>query len=412
MKVVVLAGVLVACGGSEPADVAVVVEAGGTRPTVAVAETGEVYVAWVEAGPEGGNVLLARAGADLEFGSPVQVNDVAGDAAPHEQAPAQVAVGRSGEVYVVWQNNTPAEGRRFPYSDLRFARSEDGGRTFSPAVTVNDDAGGLPSSHTFHSMAVAEDGTVLIAWIDGRARAAAEQAGGGGESGEAHHAGGGSDEPGSQIRLARSEDGGRTFEPSVLLADVACPCCRTALAVGPGGVVNVAWRDVADGDIRDVVVARSEDGGRTFGAPVVVHADGWRIGGCPHAGPSLAYDGGGRLHVGWYTGAESAAGLYHAVSEDGGRTFGEPLALLAGGWVPVSLVSLAADAEGVVWAAWGDRRVEPLAVQVGRVGEGRVESVGVVSGKAPTVAAAGRSGVVAVVVDGEVIRAARWGVEW
>lgn len=398
------------CGEEGPVrlgEVVTVVASGASNPTVAAGEDGVFYVAWVGAGGGEADVWLARSEDGVVFSAPVRVNDVAGDAAPHEQAPAQVAVGPGGEVYVVWQNNTVAEGRRFPYSDLRFARSEDGGRTFSPAVTVNDDAAGPPSSHTFQSLAVARDGTVLVAWIDGRARTAAELAleseGGALEPGGMHHGSGGPVLPGSQIRLARSEDGGRTFQASVVLADVACPCCRTAIAIGPDGVVNVAWRDVAEGEVRDVVVARSEDGGRSFGPASVVHADGWHIEGCPHAGPALAYDAAGQLHIGWYTGAESGPGLYHAVSEDGGGTFGAPNAVLTGDWVPVSLVSLAADTDGRVWAAWDDRRTEPLMTRIARLdvgGPGAV--VATVPGKAPSLAAG--SGVIAGVIDGETVR--------
>jgi hypothetical protein len=50
---------------------------------------------------------------------PVRVNDIEGDAAPHLQAPAQVAAGPGGAVYVAWTNATLIEGRRFPASDLR-----------------------------------------------------------------------------------------------------------------------------------------------------------------------------------------------------------------------------------------------------------------------------------------------------
>ena len=360
------------------------VEVGGSRPTVAVTDSGAVLVAWVETA----NVMLARSEDGIAFDAPMQVNDVAGDAAPHEQAPAQVAVSHNGDVYVAWQNNTHAEGRRFPYSDLRFARSLDGGRRFQPAVTVNDDADGPPSSHTFHTLIIAADGTIYVSWIDGRATA------------DEHHGGG----SGPQIRIARSTDRGTSFSKSILVAEGACPCCRTAMAAGPEGRLAVAWRSVRDGDVRDIVVSRSEDGGETFSAPVVVHEDGWRIDGCPHAGPSLAVDGEGRLHVAWYTGAEGGAGVFHAVSTDGGTTFGHVRPLMAGEWVPVSLVSLATDAGGRVWAAWDDRRVDPVTVNVVSLDGGDETSLG---GRAPSLAAA--AGLRAVsVIDGDAVKVRTW----
>ncbi|MBD0319584.1 MAG: hypothetical protein ICV87_04575, partial [Gemmatimonadetes bacterium] len=193
------------------------------NPTVALdPRTLREYVAWVSTAGGRSDVFLSRA-AGLP---PVRVNDVPGDAAPHEQAPAQVAVGPEGNVYVVWQNGREVPGRRFPASDLRLARSTDGGRTFAPAVTVNDDAGGLPSSHTFHDIRVAPDGAVYVSWLDSRRRDAYRAA----HPSPASHGGHGAPEdpatPQSEIRVARSTDGGRTFGASVVVDDGVCPCCR------------------------------------------------------------------------------------------------------------------------------------------------------------------------------------------
>ena len=392
---------------SEPA---VLAAAGASNPTAAAGPRGERFVAWIATQGGASNVYLARA-EGATFGRGVRVNDRAGDAAPHEQAPAQVAVGPEGNVYVVWQNNREIPGRRFPASDLRLARSTDGGRTFSPAVTVNDDAGGAPSSHTFHNLLVARDGTVWVSWLDSRVRdaerarrhphaaSAAHDMGDvamhampggsdasmpgmaakpGDDSVKVMHGHGGMAEdptlPGSEVRVARSTDGGKTFGPSVVVDGDVCPCCRTSLAAGADGSIFVAWRKVYAGDVRDVVVARLAPGAAAFGAPVRVHADGWVFPGCPHAGPSLATDGRGRLHVAWYTGKDGRQGLWHAVSADGGRTFGEPAALLTGGWVPPSQVALAA-AGPRVWATWDDRRTGDGPVTLARIDGGRVDVV-------------------------------------
>lgn len=410
--VMVLLALVTACADRNALDDVVVVAAGDVHsPTVALDPTGaRTFVAWV-AGDSAYDVMLARGTGSGKFSAPVRVNSVPRDAAPHAQAPAQVAVGPGGNVYVLWQNNTEIAGRRFPASDLRFARSTDGGHTFEPTIFVNDDAGGAPASHTFHNLAVAEDGTVYVSWIDGRANAESS------EGGHASHgmaavtarpdvstagdaaarpgvaeAAGGATAPapaGPQIRVARSTDGGRTFEPSVVVAEGACPCCRTALAVA-GGNVFVAWRDVAEGSIRDVVVARSRDGGRSWSAPTAVHADGWRIDGCPHAGPALATTTDGRVHVAWYTGAPDRAGIHYATA-DSTLAFGPPRALLTGEWVPPSLVALT-GVGGDVIAAWDDRRAE---VPVLRVGDPLASaSAQRVDGRAPALGAGGAHHVV------------------
>ena len=435
-----LAGVAVVAGlaalaeareGAAPAwgPVLTLREAGASNPTVAVDPRGDGgYVAWVETAEGVSNVVVSRLSSDGSPAAPVRANDRPGDAAPHEQAPAQVAVGPEGNVYVLWQNSTAIPGRRFPASDLRFARSTDGGRTFEPAVTVNDDAGGRPSSHTFHDVLVAPDGTVWVSWLDSRVRDAerarrnpdpapssssAESIGStesrssgsgstgstvsrstesrstgsgstgstasrstesrstGPHSGQAKggHGGGMKEDPtlpGAEIRVARSTDGGKTFGPSLVVDGGVCPCCRTSLAVGADGSLYVAWRKVFAGDVRDVVVARLAPGAAAFSAPATVHDDRWVFNACPHAGPSVAVDVRGRLHVAWYTGKDGRQGLWHAVSADGGRTFAAPKPLLAGAWVPPSQVKLAADGDGVL-AAWDDRRAADGALTVARL---------------------------------------------
>jgi hypothetical protein len=402
------------------------------NPTAAVdARDGTGYVAWIATENGQSNVFLARMGADGRLGAPVRVNDRPGDAAPHEQAPAQVAVGPDGGVYVLWQNNTRLAGRRFPASDLRFARSTDGGRTWSPALTVNDDAGGVPSSHTFHDLVVGPDGTVWVSWLDSRAKDAARAArpastaapmpagqtqGGhaaGGHAGGSHGGGmgggmGGGDEnlPPSEVRIARSTDGGQTFGASLVVDAAPCPCCRTSLAVAGDGSVYLAWRKEYGGDVRDVVVARMAPGAAGFGAPVRVHADEWVFPACPHAGPSLAVDGRGRVHVGWYTGKEDRQGLWYARSDDAGRTFGTPEALATGADVPPSQVSLSPRGDGIL-LAWDDRPDGGRHVALARVDrEGRMTRIGAVEGRIPALEST-PGGTLVAWHDRQAVRAAR-----
>jgi hypothetical protein len=405
-----------ACGGSAdgelPALASVVLDASATFPTIAHdPAAGISYAAFVEDAGDNAHVRLARVASDGRLVETVQVTTVAGDAAPHEQAPPQVAIGPAGEVYVVWQNNTHWPGRRFPTSDLRFARSTDGGRSFSQPFTVNDDAGGPPAGHTFQDMIVAPDGTILVSWIDSRVRAVAGAASAmhDAHGGVPHSSGGGTHMmrdglPGPEIRIARSTDGGVSFSVSRVVAADACPCCRTAMAAGADGSIYVAWR-ANDDNVRDVVVARSTDGGLSYGAPVRVHADGWRIDGCPHAGPALAVDAAGTVHVAWYTGREDAPGLFYATSRDGAASFTSPLAIQTGDWVPPSLAKLVPGGEGTLWLAWEDRVTEPARIRVARVDpRGRLVTVrGGGAGRSPALARV-TEGAALVWLDGAALR--------
>lgn len=293
-----------------------VVESGASNPTVAIDAASKTYVAWVgETSEEQYDVylqILDETGKPLQ--NPVRVNDIPGDAAPHIMAPAKVAVNASGDVFVVWQNNTAIEGRRFPASDLRFARSTDGGMRFEPAIYVNDDAGKTPAGHTFQDMTVSPDGIIYVSWIDSRKKAMAKR----GNSSSGH----GGDGPKSEIRVARSVDNGVSFEPSVVVDTIACPCCKTNIICAGNGDIFVAWRREYPGNIRDIVIAKSTDKGLSFSDPVLVNADNWQIDGCPHNGPSVAIADDGAIFVSWFTGKEIQPGSYLAVSRDGGESFG------------------------------------------------------------------------------------------
>ncbi|MDX1429261.1 MAG: sialidase family protein [Rhodothermales bacterium] len=304
------------------------------RPTVAVSSDGRMSaVGWMREDADGWNVYVSTFEIGEEPGAPVRVNHAAGNASPHDEAPAQVAFGPDGEIYVAWANRIDVEGRRFPASNLLFSRSIDGGKTFSTEKAVNSDYNEPPSSHTFHNMIVLRDGTIIVSWIDSRARDRhAREHGSSPSTGtpratDAHAAMHGvgatkvADTPGPQIRIARSVDNGLSFRETAVVDDNSCPCCRTALTSGPGGEVYLGWRHVFENGDRDIVVARSDDGGRTFGPMVRVAEDGWNIDACPHAGPALAVGEDDRLHVAWFTGAQDQPALYHTRSDNRGESF-------------------------------------------------------------------------------------------
>ncbi|MFQ5568994.1 MAG: sialidase family protein [Rhodothermales bacterium] len=363
LGVVLLLGALAGCEPAPPAFTQMTVATGEVGvPTTAVdPQQGTVYWAWFGKEDSLTNVYLARLESGHEtISEPVQVNRLPGNANWHAQAPAQVAVGPEGQVYVAWTNKIDVEGRRFPASNLLVARSTDGGRTFESPTTVNDDAAGRPTSHTFHSIAAGPDGTIYVSWLDSRkrdhARAALAHHGQPTlqQASHSHSTAQHDAMPGTELRVARSTDGGQHFGTNVVVAQNTCQCCRTALDVTADGTVYLAWRHVFPDKSRDMALVRSTDYGMTFSEPVRVHEDGWTIEGCPHSGPALEVDGKGSIHVAWYTGVETGAGLFYAVSDDAGATFGAPHTLLAD--VPVSQVSLTEDRGGGVWLSWEDKK--------------------------------------------------------
>ena len=284
-------------------------EVDAAEPVMASAPDGGVYVAWVNHNENNqGDVMLARFdNASAAIGSPVRVNQQAGVATAWRGDPPSVAV-TDRAVYVVWTARVESEDKKG--TDLYLSVSHDQGKSFAPAVKVNDDK--ATGAHGMHSLAVPHDGRIYVAWLDERNIEAPKPS---------SHAGGHHMETNRELFIAYSIDGGKTFSENKKVAADVCPCCKTALAVAPDGTVYAGWRQVLPGDFRHIAVASSTDGAASFSATVIVSDDKWMIQGCPVSGPSLAVAANGDVRVLWYAAGEGAApGLYYAESHDKART--------------------------------------------------------------------------------------------
>lgn len=154
----------------------------------------------------------------------------------------------------------------------------------------------------------------------------------------------------------RSTDRGRTVDKNLKVDENTCVCCRTAMTSGPDGTLYVAWRKILPGDLRETVVARSTDGGATYSAPVIVGHDRWVFPGCPHRPASVGTDRQGRLYVAWYTeGSDETPSIYLAYSDDKGETFSPKQKLnFSKGTFP-DHPQMAVDQEGRVILVWEEQ---------------------------------------------------------
>lgn len=299
-------------------------------PSVQIDDQSSVSLAWMEEEREIRSVFYAR---DTKpggpMGQPVRVNEPQESPYWRQEAPALIAT--PSDIYVSWAMAHPKASPEKPFSsELRLSKSVDGGRTFLPSIVVNDDEQVI--NHTFDALHRGPDGTLHLSWIDGRE---------------------GKKDPGTFA--ARSLDHGRSVTANLKVDENTCVCCRTALASAPDGTLYVAWRKIF-GDIRETVVARSEDGGQTFSAPVIVGHDQWVFPSCPHRPASLGVDQQGRLYVVWYTeGADEIPAIYLAYSDDRGKTFSQKRQLNGGKGTFPDHPQMAVDPAGRVVVVWEEQ---------------------------------------------------------
>jgi hypothetical protein len=257
--------------------------------SAAVDRAGHLWVAYAQPAGAQGKVVLQRSDdGGSSWQSAVHVNAVAEPVAAEGENRPKLAFGPGGEIYVTWTSPT---SEKFT-GDIRFARSLDGGKTWSAPAVVHHDRQVI--THRFESLIVDRQGRLWAAWVDKRDLKVAEDAG----------------RPyrGAAIYYARSDDHGATWSADTKLADSSCECCRIALAVNPQGRVAAMWRHVFAPNERDHAFAVL---GASTPAVERVTLDRWRVDACPHQGPSLAFGPDGARHAVWFNQVEGQGRAFY-----------------------------------------------------------------------------------------------------
>ncbi len=184
-------------------------------------------------------------------------------------------------VYVVWDNPGAI--------DIFFARSTDGGQTFStPPENISDNAG-----LSFIPQISSEGDNVYVVWAD--------------------------DTDGNlSIFFARSTNVGQTFSTPENISDNAGLSFNQQISV-EGNNVYVVWED--DTDDSDIFFSFSTDGGQTFSDPDNISENQ----GLSNL-PQISSDG-NNVYVVWEDDSDSTSGffdIFFSFSHDGGQTFSTP----------------------------------------------------------------------------------------
>lgn len=355
--------VLTACAGSRDAPrysgpSLHLVEESSTIPVVAAsAYDAQIVIAWKTTVPGGVAVRYARSvDGGMSFTPPATVAVDSGARAATDAPHPALLRDPDGfpQPFLAWQRST-ADGHA---GALAWTYTIDG-TTFSPPAVLPGTDAAAGDARLALARGTAE--RVVAAWI----RPAAA--------------------PGRTAAVVIGSNDGRA--PASVIGTDACPDAPPALAA-VGDTVVVGWW-VNTGGMR---LARSSDGGRTFSPPMAAPAAP-AADTCPAAGPGLAIDSNGTVHVAW-TSDGAPRSVMHVALPHGADAFtpARPIASTSG----ATAVALAADRIGLVlaWAAPDDGGV----VLVARAG---VDASAAMTLAAPlTMPGTGRSPVLASAHDG------------
>ena len=241
------------------------------EPDLAVDSSGNIYISWnryyYDADLEQWDydvVMATSANGGATFGSNVKVND-----GSDWQYKSSIKVGPSGNVYVAWTDR-----RNEGISDVYFARSTNGGRTFSENIRVNDTP---EQSQGYPEMALDEDEVIYVVWNDTRNLYKKNR---------------------RDVFMARSTNQGESFEPEIRINDAKIASefeyfYPTITAWGKGHVA-IAWEDKRKGTY-DVYLTRSDNGGSSF-------RPSWRLNNAEKRSqsvPDIVMDAMGHVHCTW-----------------------------------------------------------------------------------------------------------------
>lgn len=242
-----------------------------------------------------------------------------------------ISNGNADEIYILWQEIVFSGGTHG--GEIFFARSHDGGKTFSEPInlsnTIAGDGKGRITTRYWHngSLDIIMDtkGNIYVAWTEYEGK----------------------------LWFSRSTDRGQRFsEPLHIAGNNNLPARGPSLATCNNDIVYLVWT-VGEDPAANIHFAKSVNSGNTFDKPMSLfesngHADA----------PKIAVDSNGTVHIVY---AESPAGpfqqyhIHYSRSFDKGNTFEESRQItgqVMEKYASMSFPSLSLDSQNNVYIMW------------------------------------------------------------
>jgi hypothetical protein len=298
-------------------------------PEIALGPDGSVHMVWIDentATPAADhsryghshvaatNLLYARSmDGGKTFTTPVQLNQKSGDVWGFSVSKPRVVTGANGTIHVFYPGNDVNPTNGKPEAVALYTRSTDGGRSFGKPQRLNEMATTDASDFVHGGLTHAHVFGTIAADGKGGVYALWIDTRDMAKEGDS-----------GKVFMAVSRDDGATFgkDREILPADV-CPCCQLTAFVDRDGRLYVGSRQV-DGKFRDSAVMVSTDGGRSFSPRQRVVGTRWEIDGCPLK-PTSVVAANGVITSAYYTAGEQQPGAYVTRSTDGGKTWSKPM---------------------------------------------------------------------------------------
>lgn len=322
----------VACG-TEPQEITNPAGSQSQFPYLTVNESGTFFMSWMEPGESSNETLLKYSRFENErWTDPETIIEGTNWFVNWADFPS-LTVADNQPLAAHWLQKI--DGGTYAYN-INMSLQTDNNSWDTP-LSPHDDS--TATEHGFASVVPWNDHSVLAIWLDGRQTEGRDDD----EYFDLSKA--------MTLRSAIIDTTGKVSDSHEIDATV-CDCCNTSLTLTDDGAI-AAYRDRTEDEVRDIYVSRFNEEG--WSDPVAVHNDNWNIGACPVNGPQIAAQN-QTVAVAWFTGADDENKVNLAFSNDGGRSFEDPITINDNR--AIGRVDLAISKNGETYVSWMEEEAQ------------------------------------------------------